>query len=281
MEPVRDKIENLPARPGVYLFKDEKGTILYIGKAGSLKHRIGSYFQKRDGKEAKTLSLMERVADVEAIVTGTEKEAFILENNLIKEHRPRYNIRLRDDKTYPLLRLSMEEAFPTLRIVRRAQKDGSLYFGPYPSATALRETLRLIRRLFPIRTCLDTKFTRRSRPCLNYEMGRCAGPCCGKIDPVHYREIVHQVRLFLEGKDRDLVGRLKERMEEASHQLRFEEAARIRDQIRHIEHVLEKQKIVSNDLCRSGRHRHSSTGQHPHPLFALCPFRKSPGWKGI
>jgi excinuclease ABC subunit C len=262
MDPLRDKIENLPGQPGVYLFKDEKGAILYIGKAGNLKHRISSYFQRPDGKEAKTLSLMERVADVETIVTGTEKEAFILENNLIKEHHPRYNIRLRDDKTYPLLKLSLGEVFPTLCIVRRAGKDGSLYFGPFPSATALRETLRLIRRLFPIRTCLDTKFTQRLRPCLNYGMGRCAGPCCGKIDPVSYREIVNQVRMFLEGKDRDLAGRLKEQMEEASRELRFEEAARIRDQIRHLDHVLEKQKIVSNDSVDQdviGIHRRDNT----------------------
>ena len=213
MESVKEKIENLPDNPGVYLFKDEKGTILYVGKAGNIKHRVISYFQKPDGKDAKTLALLERVADIDTIITDTEKEAFILENNLIKEHHPRYNVKLRDDKTYPLLKLSMEEEFPTLCVVRRAKRDGSIYFGPYPSATSLRETLKLIRRLFPIRTCLDTKFTHRLRPCINYEMGRCAGPCCDKIDPASYREIVHQVRMFLEGKDKKLVERLRERME--------------------------------------------------------------------
>ncbi|OGP93624.1 MAG: excinuclease ABC subunit C [Deltaproteobacteria bacterium RBG_16_47_11] len=245
---MEQKIDRLPASPGVYLFKDEKGTILYVGKAGNIKHRVSSYFQKADGKEAKIHSLLEKVADISTIITDTEKEAFILENNLIKEHHPRYNVKLRDDKTYPLLKLSVEEEFPTLCIVRRAKKDGSLYFGPYPSATSLRETLKLIRRLFPIRTCLDTKFTHRLRPCINYEMGRCSAPCCGKADPAQYREIVHQVRMFLEGRDKDLVERLGKKMEEESEQLHFEAAAKIRDQIRHIEHVIEKQKIVSTDF---------------------------------
>ncbi len=213
MEYLKQKIENLPDNPGVYIFKDEKGTILYVGKAGNIRHRVISYFQKPDGKDTKTLTLLGKVTDIDTIVTDTEKEAFILENNLIKEYRPRYNVKLRDDKTYPLLKLTVEEEFPTLCVVRRAQKDGSLYFGPYPSATSLRETLKLIRRLFPIRTCIDTKFTHRLRPCINYEMGRCSGPCCQKIDPVQYREIVQQVRLFLEGRDKDLVARLKERMD--------------------------------------------------------------------
>ena len=256
------KLENLPDSPGVYLFKDEKGTILYVGKAGNIKHRVSSYFQKPDGKDAKTLTLLERVSDIDTIVTDTEKEAFILENNLIKEYRPRYNVKLRDDKTYPLLKLSMAEEFPTLCVVRRSKRDGSIYFGPYPSATSLRETLKLIRRLFPIRTCFDTKFTHRLRPCINYEMGRCTGPCCGKIDSVQYREIVHQVRMFLEGKDKDLVERLKRRMEKESEQLHFEGAAKICDQIKHLEHVIEKQKMVSSDFVDQdviGFHRQDRT----------------------
>ncbi len=241
------KIAHLPTSPGVYLFKDKKGTVLYIGKAGNIKHRVSSYFQKVGSKDAKTLAMLERVAEIDTIVTDTEKEALILENNLIKEHRPRYNVKLRDDKTYPYLKLTVEEAYPTLCIVRRIQKDSSLYFGPYPSATSLKETLKLIRRLFPIRTCLDTKFANRLRPCINYEMGRCLGPCCDKTDPAEYREVVHQVRMFLEGKNRDLVERLRKRMEEESEGLHFEAAAKIRDQIQHIERVIEKQKIVSKD----------------------------------
>jgi excinuclease ABC subunit C len=248
MNPLEQKIDHLPTNPGVYFFKDKKGTILYVGKAGNIKHRVSSYFQKPTGKDLKTLTMLEKVADIDTIVTDTEKEAYILENHLIKEHRPRYNVKLRDDKNYPCLRLSVEEEFPTLRIVRRIKKDRSIYFGPYPSATSLKETLKLIRRLFPIRTCLDTKFSHRLRPCINYEMDRCAGPCCGKIDPIQYQEIVHQVRMFLEGKNKDLLERLKKRMEEESDQLHFEKAAKIRDQIEHIEKVIEKQKIVSRDF---------------------------------
>jgi excinuclease ABC subunit C len=245
---LEQKINNLPTNPGVYLFKDSKETILYVGKAGNIKHRVNSYFQRPTEKDVKTLAMLEKVADIETIVTDTEKEAFILEDNLIKVHHPRYNVKLRDDKNYPCLRLSVEEEFPTLCIVRRIKKDGSIYFGPYPSATSLRETLKLIRRLFPIRTCLDTKFSHRLRPCLNYELGRCAGPCCGKIDPIQYREIVHQVRMFLEGKKKNLVERLRKRMKEESEELHFETAAKIRDQIEYIENVIERQKIISRDF---------------------------------
>jgi excinuclease ABC subunit C len=269
MESLNQKIDRLTTHPGVYLFKDKKGTILYVGKAGNIKHRVSSYFQKPTGKDLKTLMMLEKVTDIDIIVTDTEKEAFILENNLIKVHHPRYNVKLRDDKNYPCLRLSIGEEFPTLTIVRRIKKDGSLYFGPYPSATSLRETLRLIRRLFPIRTCLNTKFSGRLRPCINYEMDRCAGPCCGKIDRDQYREMVHQVRMFLEGKNKDLVESLKKKMGEESEQLHFEKAAKIRDQIEYIEHVIEKQKIVSSDFVDQdviGFHRQDRTFVI-YPLF--------------
>jgi excinuclease ABC subunit C len=266
---LEQKIERLPDNPGVYLFKDQRGTVLYVGKAGNLKHRVASYFQKPNGRDAKTLTLVERVEDLETIITDTEKEALILENNLIKEHRPRYNVKLRDDKTYPCLKLSIEDEYPTLCIVRQIKKDRSLYFGPYPSATSLRQTLKLIRRLFPIRTCLDTKFTHRLRPCINYEMGRCSGPCCARIDPPQYREIIQQVRLFLEGKNEALIDTLRKRMEEEAERLNFEAAAKIRDQIAHIERVIEKQKIVSTDFIDQdviGLHRQDHTTV-VHPLF--------------
>jgi excinuclease ABC subunit C len=269
MNRLEQKIKNLSTNPGVYLFKDKKGTILYVGKAGNIKHRVNSYFQKPAGKDLKTLAMLEKVTNIDTIVTDTEKEAFILENNLIKAHRPRYNVKLRDDKNYPCLRLSVEEEFPTLSIVRRIKKDRSLYFGPFPSATSLRETLKLIRRIFPIRTCLDTKFSNRLRPCINYEMGRCLGPCCGKVDPAQYQEMVHQVRMFLEGKNRALVERLKKRMEEEAEKLHFESAAKIRDQIDHVEKVIEKQKIVSTDFLDQdviGFHRQDHT-LAIHPLF--------------
>lgn len=245
---IEQKIESLPARPGVYLFKDREGTVLYVGKAGHLRQRVASYFQRMEEKDAKTLALLEKVIDVETIVTDTEKEALILEDNLIKEHHPRYNIKLRDDKRYPCLRLSMEEDFPTLTVVRRIKRDRSLYFGPYPSATSLKETLKLIRRLFPIRTCQEAKFLHRTRPCINYEMERCLGPCCGKIDRSQYGEVIQQVKLFLEGRNRDLIERLERQMVEEADQLHFEKAARIRDQIKHIQKVVEKQLVLSRDM---------------------------------
>ena len=248
MQTLEQKLNNLPSNPGVYLFKDKRGAILYVGKAGNVKHRVSSYFQKPAGKDLKTLTMLEKVADIDTMVTDTEKEAFILEDTLIKTHRPRYNVKLRDDKNYPCLKLSLEEEYPTLCIVRRIKKDGSLYFGPYPSATSLRETLRSIRRLFPIRTCMDTKFTHRLRPCINYEMGRCLGPCCEEVDPNKYLEVVQQVRMFLTGRNRDLLEGLKKKMEEESEKLHFEAAAKIRDQIASIERVVEKQKIVSTDF---------------------------------
>jgi excinuclease ABC subunit C len=269
MNQLDQEISHLPTNSGVYLFKDKKGMILYVGKAGNIKHRVSSYFQRVGAKDVKTLAMLEKVAEIGTIVTDTEKEAFILENNLIKEHHPRYNVKLRDDKNYPCLRLTLEEEFPTLCIVRRIKKDRSLYFGPYPSATSLRETLKLIRRLFPIRTCLDTKFTSRLRPCINYEMGRCLGPCCDKTDPAQYREVVNEVRMFLEGKSRDLVERLEKKMEQESERLNFEAAAKIRDQIQHIETVIEKQKIVSSDFADQdviGFHRQDHT-VIVHPLF--------------
>ncbi len=262
MNLLEQKISILPTTPGVYLLKDRAGKVLYVGKAGNLRHRVASYFHRGEEKGTKTLALLEKVADIETIVTDTDKEALILENNLIKAHRPRYNVKLRDDKTYPYLRLSVEEEFPTLSIVRRVKKDNSLYFGPYTSSTSLRETLKFIRRHFPIRTCIDKKFSNRLRPCINYEMGRCLGPCCNKIDPTQYRKVVQQVRMFLEGKDKDLIETLRTRMEEESEKLHFETAAKIRDQISYIEHVIEKQKVVSRDFLDQdviGFHRQDNT----------------------
>ncbi|MCX8116891.1 MAG: excinuclease ABC subunit UvrC [Desulfobacterota bacterium] len=246
--PFLPQVEGLPDNPGVYLFKDKKGTILYVGKAGNLRHRVASYFKRIEEKDPKTLLLLEKVADVETIVTETEKEALLLEDTLIKTHHPRYNIKLRDDKRYPCLRLSLEEDYPTLRIVRRVKRDGALYFGPFPSATSLKETLKLIRRLFPIRICRDSKFSHRTRPCIQYEMEHCLGPCSQRVDRKTYGELVHRVRMFLEGRDRELLARLRSEMEEEAEKLNFEKAAKIRDQIAHLEKVIEKQVVVSHDF---------------------------------
>jgi excinuclease ABC subunit C len=257
------RVQHLPESPGVYLLKDLKGTIIYIGKAKSLRNRVRSYSQRGDERDIKTRTLMSKVAEVDYLVTESEKEALILENNLIKKHKPRYNVKIKDDKNYPYLRLTVDEPCPRLMIVRRVKRDGSLYFGPYPSALAVRNTLKLIYKLFPLRNCKDAKFKNRSRPCINYQMGCCLAPCVGKVDAQTYREIVKEVHLFLEGKDRELVRILKTKMKEKSDCLDFEGAARIRDQIQSIEKTIEKQHIVSKGFLDQdviGFHRNGGIG---------------------
>ena len=191
---------NLPNSPGVYIMKDAGGEILYIGKAGSLKDRVRSYFQKGANLTVKTSAMIEQVSDIEWIVAGSDLEALILENNLIKKHKPKYNVILRDDKNYPYLKLSTDEDFPRFSIVRRYKKDKALYFGPYVPANALRETLIVINKIFPLRKCKKAISGRDERPCLNYQIGRGPAPCCGKISKEQYWESVKNARLFLEGK---------------------------------------------------------------------------------
>jgi len=239
---------HLPEATGVYLFKDESGKILYIGKAKNLRKRVLSYFRPRNGQSPKTSVMISRAKTIEFILTSTEKEAFILESNLVKEHAPRYNIVLRDDKQYPCLRLDVQNPYPRLAIVRKIKKDGALYFGPYSSANSVRSTLKLIERLFPLRKCKGVSLPKRTRPCLNYQLGRCLGPCANPISPSSYREIVEQVRLFLEGRNQELIRKLERNMLSASDSLDFEKAAKIRDQIRALQRVMERQNVVSRKL---------------------------------
>jgi len=239
-----DKIKNFPDRPGVYLFKDAEDKIIYVGKAVSLKSRVRSYFTP-SGRSAKVKSLTDRAVNVEYIVTDSEVEALILECNLIKEHRPRYNVLLKDDKSYPYLKITMQEDFPRVHITRKVQKDGGVYFGPYTQTGAVNEVLNLIRRLFPFRTCKDKALKPKSRPCLNNHIRRCLGPCCGRVSREEYLAMVREVSLFLEGRQEELVKRLASRMAEASAKMEFERAADLRDQIRAVEKILEKQKIIS------------------------------------
>ncbi|MFZ5652616.1 MAG: excinuclease ABC subunit UvrC [Bacillota bacterium] len=240
-----DKLKNLPERPGVYIFRDGEGRVIYVGKAVSLKNRVRSYFQAGSGQSPKVKSMMEKAADLEYIVTDSELEALILECNLIKEHRPRYNILLKDDKSYPYMKITVNEEYPRVHITRRVLKDGGLYFGPYTRVGAVHETLDLIRRLFPFRTCKDKVLKPKGRPCLNHHIKRCLGPCAGKVTGEEYRNMIREVSLFLEGRQEELVKKLTARMEEASRKLEFERAAELRDQIRSVEKVLEKQKIIS------------------------------------
>ncbi len=242
---LEEKLKILPSRPGVYLYRDGDGKILYVGKAVSLKSRVRSYFQPRAQLPPKTRIMMDKVADLDYIVTDSEVEALILEQNLIKEHRPHYNVLLKDDKSYPYLKVTLGDNFPRVTITRRRIKDGSRYFGPYTRVGAVNETLRLLKKLFPFRSCKKKEPETRERPCLNHHIERCLGPCCGLVDREKYRAMIQEVCLFLEGRQEDLVRQLTARMEEAAEKLEFEQAARFRDQIQAVREVVEKQKIIS------------------------------------
>jgi excinuclease ABC subunit C len=240
----QSKLAHLPEQPGVYLFKDLAGELLYIGKAARLSDRVRSYFQKGGDHSPKTSLLVSQVADLETMVTRSELEALILESNLVKRHRPRFNVVLRDDKQYPYLRLPIKEDFPRLTIVRRVLKDGALYYGPYTPAGALRETLKIIKKVFPLATCTIDIDGKAERACLEFEIKRCMAPCTGNQSKEDYRRIVQQVRHFLEGRDRELLDELRAQMESAAEQEAFEEAARLRDRMFKLERTLERQRIT-------------------------------------
>jgi len=242
-----DKLARLPDRPGVYLYRDAKAQVIYVGKAASLKSRVRSYFQESRAPDPKTDALVRQIADLEYIVTDNELEAMMLEANLVRKHRPRYNIILRDDKHYPFLRLTTDEAFPRLLVARRVRNDGSTYFGPFYPATAMRETLRLTRQLFPLRTCSITIDGRLERPCIQYAIHRCNAPCTGWETQEGYGQTVRDVKRFLEGKDDDLARRLTDEMETAATEEKFERAAVLRDQIQSLNKVRERQKIISTE----------------------------------
>ncbi len=240
----QSKLAHLPGSPGVYLFKNAQSEIIYIGKAAVLADRVRSYFQKGADPSPKTSLLVSQITDVETMVTRSELEALILESNLVKRHRPRFNIVLRDDKQYPYVRLPIKEDFPRLSIVRRVQKDGALYYGPYTPANALRETLKVIKHVFPLATCAIDIDGTADRACIEFEIKRCMAPCTGNQSKEEYHQIVKQVRHFLEGRDRELLDDLRARMEAAAEREAFEEAARLRDRLFKIERMLEKQRIT-------------------------------------
>jgi excinuclease ABC subunit C len=249
MDPaLRQKLAQLPTEPGVYLMKDRKGEVIYVGKAVNLRARVRSYFD-RGGDSRAFVPLLERLlGDLETVIVGNEKEALLLENELIKKHQPRFNVKLRDDKNFICLRLDTRQDYPRLEVVRRVQKDGAVYFGPYSSASSIRETLRTINRYFQLRTCTDHVLENRKRPCLLHQIGRCPAPCVYEVPRADYHHGVNEAVLFLEGKASELEARLKLRMAEAVEGLRFEEAAQIRDQLYAIERSLERQKIATTDL---------------------------------
>ncbi|MEW6325706.1 MAG: excinuclease ABC subunit UvrC, partial [Nitrospirota bacterium] len=238
----------LPRSPGVYLMKDARGAVLYIGKANVLADRVHSYFLTGADHSPKTARMVEQVASIDYLITRSELEALILESNLVKKHKPRFNVILRDDKNYPFLRLSMEDAYPRLEIVRRVKPDGARYYGPYVPTHALRDTLRLLRRIFPLPNCNIAIDGTADRHCIEYEIKRCLAPCTGRQSQPDYHAMIEQVRLFLEGRDTELLSALRKNMEEAAVRLDFETAAQLRDQIANIERVLEKQRITSTKL---------------------------------
>jgi excinuclease ABC subunit C len=242
---VENFLENLTPRPGVYRMLDGEGTALYIGKARNLRKRVASYF-RRSGLGDKTRALVAQIAAIEVTVTNTEGEALLLENNLIKSLRPRYNVLLRDDKSYPYIYLSSAQQFPRLAFHRGAKRGKGSYFGPYPSAGAVRESLQLLQKLFRVRQCEDSFFSNRSRPCLQYQIKRCTAPCVGYISAEDYAEDVRNTVLFLEGGDRAVIDALVARMEKASAALEYEKAAGYRDQISTLRRVQERQ-YVSNE----------------------------------
>lgn len=251
-------LNKIPTSAGVYLMKGDDGAVLYVGKAKHLRNRLRSYFSTSGDGRAHIRFLMARVRGIETIVTDTEKEALILENTLIKRHRPRYNINLRDDKTYVSLRLDPREKFPALQVVRKVHRDGALYFGPFASSTAVRETLKEIYRIFPLRHHPLAACRLRGRPCLFFQIGQCSAPCHGRISGEEYGELVKGVIALLSGRELEVVGMLRERMSVAAAAMCFEQAAQLRDQIRAIEKTVEKQKVVApggGDQDVVGMHR--------------------------
>ena len=240
-EVVREKLKLLPDNPGVYIMKDAAGKIIYVGKAVVLKNRVRQYFQSQRNHTPKVRAMVAKVADFEFIMTASEVEALILECNLIKKHRPRYNISLKDDKSYPYVKVTLQDDFPRVFLTHRILKDGARYFGPYTNVTAVHESLKLLRRLFPLRNCK----TLQDRPCLEYHIKRCLAPCAGKISKEEYGAMIRSVLMFLEGRTVDVEKELEYRMKKAAEAYHFELAARLRDQLAAVKKVAEKQNIVT------------------------------------
>ncbi len=242
----REFVASLPAGPGVYLFRDRVSEVVYIGKAANLRNRVVSYRAPATALPRKTVVMLGRAAALETIVTATEKEALLLEASLIKKYRPRYNVILRDDKNYPWLKLTVNEAWPRLLVSRKRRADGARYFGPFASAGALRQSMRLLGRVFPLRKCRDPVFNNQDRPCLDYQIGRCSGPCCDLVDAGEYRRTVADLIDVLEGRNRRVERRLEQEMRAAAAALEFEKAAVFRDRIAALEKTLEKQAVITS-----------------------------------
>jgi len=247
-ELLSERLQALPDSPGVYIMRDAAGQVIYVGKAVRLRERVRSYFTPSASHTPKTRDLVQHIADLETIVTASELEALLLENTLIKQHRPRYNVRLKDDKTYPYIKVTVQEEWPRVLITRQLQDDGARYYGPYSSARSARQTVELLDRLFPYRSCDQAIDGQARRPCLYYHLGRCLGPCIGTADHQAYQAAIENVCLFLEGKQERLIAGLQAQMEAAAQALEFERAAHLRDQLRAVENVIQRQRVISQAL---------------------------------
>ncbi|MGL5752898.1 MAG: excinuclease ABC subunit UvrC, partial [Paraclostridium sp.] len=245
---IQEHLKQLPSEPGVYLMKDENGTVIYVGKAISLKNRVRQYFQSSKNHSSKVKSMVKNISRFEYIITDSELEALILECSLIKEYRPKYNVLLRDDKTYPYIKVTTNEDYPRVLKVRRVIKDKAKYFGPYTNTTAVNDTLEIIRNTYPIRTCnidIDKAIKNKVRPCLNKHINKCVGPCTGDIPKEEYANMVDEIIMFLSGKEENLIELLKGKMNKCAIDFNFEDAAMYRDKIKSLEDMIQKQKIDS------------------------------------
>ncbi len=264
-------LENLPESPGVYQFKDRDGNIIYIGKAKSLRDRVRSYV--REGiKDIKTRKLVEHIDRVDFVLTGSETEAFLLENNLIKEHRPKYNIDLKDNKTYISLKLTVDDPYPALYATRKIVSDGSLYFGPYPHATEVRDVLKLIERIYPIRKCRETVFRKRKRACMLRELGKCLGPCEGGVDRKEYGKIIDELRDFLSGKDEKVLKDIEARISKAIGSWNFEEAQALKERFMAIKGMTERQHV--HEHLGKNRDVWAFAEEEKQIMMALLAFRR-------
>ena len=247
---IKQKLKILPDKPGVYMMLDKNHEIIYVGKAVSLKNRVRQYFQSYKNHSLKVRAMVSHINTFEYIITDTELEALILECNLIKENRPKYNVLLRDDKTYPYIKITLNEEYPRLIKTRKVIKDKSKYFGPYTNIGALNETLEVIHRIYPIRTCsknIERMAGRGERPCLNYHIERCIGPCTGKVNRKEYMDMIHEIIMLLDGKEKELINKIEEKMGKAADKMDFEKAAEYRDQVIALNSIVEKQKVVSTN----------------------------------
>ncbi|MGD8769707.1 MAG: excinuclease ABC subunit UvrC, partial [Desulfobacterales bacterium] len=272
---IQDTLARVTSGPGVYVMKDAEDRVIYVGKARNLKKRLASYFTRSRTcplhPDIKTGILVKKITNFETIITDTEKEALILESNLIKRYRPRYNVILKDDKRYPCLRLNLTNPYPNLSVVRKIKKDGDLYFGPFSSSAAVRETLKIIHKTFKLRKCKTKDFKNRSRPCINYQMGACLAPCCLDVDKNRYHEIVKEVILFLNGRTPDLIQKIKKEMISAADKQDYEKAAVLRDKMFALEQVIEKQLAVTNDF--KDRDVIGIAGSNEHSMITLLFIR--------